>query len=183
MLLMQNSQMNNYGLRFAAFAELMSEICAHYWAVFVRRIMLPLLLWRGRDMVLLTNGQWVDVSPEFQPADIAWHYDSITHRLTKTRPLSAAVVQMTRWKWLGATSVARDRDMSDFFSELRISRGEALADAKIIDLFIHQKGWNPGSHLRVIDRMTADEREVWAYGDGPVAPSSSAEARELDYIR
>lgn len=178
---MQNSQMmNNYGLRFAAFAEQMSEICAHYWAVFVRRIILPLLLWRGRDMVLLTNGQWVDASPEFQPADIVWHYDSITHRLTRARQAAAPV---TRWKWLGAASIARGRDMSDFFSELRISRGEMLADAKVIDLFIHQKGWNPGSHLRIIDRMTADEREVWVYGDGPTAPSSSVEARELDYIR
>jgi hypothetical protein len=179
---MQNRQMlNNYGLRFAAFAEHMSEVCAHYWAVFVRRIVLPLLLWRGRDMVLLTNGQWVDASPEFQATDVTWIYDSITHRLTKARLSPTAPVM--RWKWLGAVSVARARDMSDFFSDLRISRGEMLADAKVIDLFIHQKGWNPGSQLRVIDRMTAEEHVVWAYGDGPAAPSSSAEARELDYIR
>lgn len=173
--------MNNYGIRLAAFAERTAEMCVYYWAVFVRRIVLPLILWRGRDMVLLTNGQWVDVSPEFQTADIAWHYDSITHRLTKIR----STAPVTRWKWLSAVSVTRERDMSDFFSELRISRGEALADAKVVDLFIHQKGWNPGSHLRIIDRMTAEERFVWAYGDGPAAPSSSEEtgARDLDYIR
>lgn len=170
--------MNNYGLRAAAFAEQVSEKCAYYWAVFVRRVLLPLMLWRGRDMVLLRNGQWVDVSPEFQPADITWHYDSITHRLTK-----ATAAPVTRWKWLGAVSVARGRDMSDFFSELRISRGEVISDAKVVDLFIHQKGWNPGSQLRVIDRMTAAEEIVWAYGDGPAAPASSAEARALDYIR
>lgn len=173
--------LNNYGLRFAAFADRMATICSYYWAVFVRRVLLPLMLWHGRDMVLLTNGQWVDVSPEFQPADIAWHYDSITHRLTRSRLPST--VPVTRWKWLGATSVARSRDMSDFFSELRISRGEVLSDAKVVDLFIHQKGWNPGSQLRVIERMTAEERIVWVYDDGPAAPSSSAEERELDYIR
>lgn len=170
--------MNNYGVRAAAFAEQISEKCAHYWAVFVRRILLPLFLWRGRDMVLLMNGQWVDVSPEFQAADISWHYDSITRRLTRPRLPATA-----RWKWLSATSVTQGRDMSDFFSELRISRGENIADAKIVDLFIHQKGWNPGSHLRIIDRITAEERDVWVYGGGPAAPSSSAEARELDYIR
>jgi hypothetical protein len=175
--------LNNYGVRAAAFAERVAEKCSYYWAVFVRRVLLPLMLWRGRDMVLLTNGQWVDVSPEFQPADITWHYDSITHRLTKTRLSSAAPV--VRWKWLGAVSVARGRDMSDFFSELRISRGETLSDAKVVDLFIHQKGWNPGSQLRVIDRITAEQRDVWAYGDGPAAPASSAEERvhELNYIR
>ena len=173
--------MNNYGLRCAAFAAQTADICAYYWAIVVRRIVLPLMLWRGRDMVLLTNGQWVDASPEFQAADIAWHYDSITRRLTKTH--SAAPV--ARWKWLSAVSVTRGRDMSDFFSELRISRGELLADAKVVDLFIHQKGWNPGSQLRVIERMTAEEKVVWAYGDGPAAPSSSANFRlhELDYIR
>lgn len=173
--------LNNYGLRCAAFAERMATICSYYWAVFIRRVVLPLMLWRGRDMVLLTNGQWVDASPEFQATDIVWHYDSITHRLTRAR--LSATAPVTRWKWLGATSVARGRDMSDFFSELRISRGEVLADAKVVDLFIHQKGWNPGSQLRVIDRMTAEERVVWAYGDGPAAPASSAEERELDYIR
>lgn len=173
--------MNNYGIRAAAFAERMATTCAYYWAVFVRRVLLPLLLWRGRDMVLLRNGQWVDVSPEFQAADITWRYDSIAHRLMRGQLPETAPV--TRWKWLGATSIGRGRDMSDFFSELRISRGEVIADAKVVDLFVHQKGWNPGSQLRVIDRITAEEREVWAYGDGPAAPTSSAEERELDYIR
>lgn len=177
---------NNYGLRLAAFAERTTEVGAYYWAIFIRRILLPLCLWRGRDMVLLTNGQWVDVSPEFQTADIEWYYDSITHHLTKARSSTPSVAApVTRWKWLSAVSVTRERDMSDFFSELRISRGEVLADAKVVNLFIHQKGWNPGSQLRIIDRMTAEEREVWAYGDGPSTPSSSAEIGvcELDYIR
>lgn len=172
--------MNNYGLRIASFTSHMMEICAHYWAILVRRIVLPLFLWKGRDMVLITNGQWVDVSPDFKNTDITWHYDSITQRLTKTD--SAAPV--TRWKWLGAVSVSLDRDMSDFFSELRISRGETLADAQVVDLFIHQKGWNPGSQLRIIERATAEERITWVR---PPSPSPSEEmktgARDLDYIR
>jgi hypothetical protein len=173
------SRMNSVVLRLAAFAERTNELCTYYWAVFVRRILLPMIVWRGRDMVLIKNGQWVDFSPEFHETDIDWHYDSITHRLTKAR----SVVPMLRWKWLGAFSMGKERDMSDFFSELRISRGEALADAKVVDLFIHQNGWNPGSQLRVIDRVTAEERVVWAYGDEPTSQLTETGARDLDYIR
>jgi hypothetical protein len=174
--------MNNYGLRLAAFAEQMSAICAHYWAVFIRRMLLPLFLWRGRDMVLLRNGQWVDASPEFAAADVQWQYDSIAHRIVRPATATAPVA---RWKWLAATSMQNGRDMSDFFSDLRISRGEPLADTKVVELFIHQKGWNPGMSLRVVNRMSAEE-EIVSLGEVRAASAADAAAtghRELDYIR
>jgi hypothetical protein len=171
--------MNNYGLRIAAFADQMATACAHYWAVFVRRFLLPLFLWKGRDMVLLRNGQWVDTSPEFAATDVQWQYDSITHRIVRPTTAEGPV---TRWKWLSATSMQNGRDMSDFFSDLRISRGEPLADTKVIELFIHQKGWNPGMSLRVVNRMSAEE-EIVSLGETRVAAEAITGYRELDYIR
>jgi hypothetical protein len=128
-------------------------------------------------MVLLNNGMWADASPDFNQTEITWYYDSITHRLTNGSG------PVTRWKWLGAT--ARGRDMSDFFSELRISRGGVLPDAKVVELFIHQKGWNPGNQIQIIDRVTAEESVIWLTGGGAreSAAATASGAVDLDYIR
>lgn len=166
----------NYGLRLAAFCERVNQFLLHQWAIFRVRVLLPALLWRGRNMFLLTNGMWVDASPDMRGDSVQWAYNAVDHRLIR---MGADNTRFQRWKWLAATSDC-GRDMSDFFSDLRITRaGGGLPDAKVIELFIHQKGWVPGRVLRVVDRATAEEEEVFLDG----RPPAPAPAVELDYIR
>ena len=166
----------NYGLRLAAFCERVSQFLLHQWAIFRIRVLLPALLWRGRNMFLLTNGMWVDASPDVRGDSVQWAYNAVDHRLIR---MGVDNTRLQRWKWLAATSDC-GRDMSDFFSDLRITRaGGDLPDTKVIELFIHQKGWVPGRVLRVVDRATAEEEEVFLDG----RPAASPVAVELDYIR
>lgn len=172
----------NYGLRLAAFCERVSQFLLHQWAIFRVRVLLPALLWRGRNMLLLTNGIWVDASPDVRSDSVQWAYNAVEHRLIR---MGVDNTRFQRWKWLAATSDC-GRDMSDFFSDLRIARagGGNLPDTKVIELFIHQKGWIPGRVLRVVDRATAEEEEVFLDGRPVAAPVPvAAPAPVLDYIR
>ena len=170
----------NYGLQLAAFCEQVSAFIARKWAAFRIYILLPALLWRGRNMALLTSGMWVDASPDIPVTSVAWMYDALNHRLVRAG--SPETTPFRRWKWLSATSDC-GRDMSEFFSDLRIVRGAELPDAKVIELFVHQKGWVPGRVLRVVDRVSAEEMDVYLDGRPTAAASAATAAAELDYIR
>jgi hypothetical protein len=169
----------SFWLHFAAYMEITYEWLQQRWLLFTRRLLLPALVYRGRDMFLLRNGLWVDAAVSIHDEQIIWRYDSITHRLTHgPGPLQ-------RWPWIAAVSGC-GRDMSDFFADLRITRGPRLTDAKIVELFIHQKGWVPSRDIRITRRDDATEETLYvnihsAITD--VAPSSSRSENDLNYIR
>jgi hypothetical protein len=152
----------------------------HQWLLFTRRLVLPALVYSGRDMILLKNGLWIDTTSVIPEDQIAWHYDSITHRLTHgSGPLQ-------RWQWISAVSGC-GRDMSDFFADLRISRGvPPLTTAKVIELFIHQKGWVPSRNIKITRRDDATEETLYVHIHNPItdaAPTSSRSENDINYIR
>jgi len=118
-----------------------------------RRFVVPLALWGGRDMVLLTNGQWVDGTVPQE--HVRWRYDAEKHTLVSQ---GAEGSRLVRWPWLSI--VCGDRDLSDFFQSLRLSAGQPLADDKAIMLFAHQKRWIPTGDLHIVRRDGSEETYV-----------------------
>ena len=107
----------------------------------------------GHDMLLLTDGHWVDARVVVPEDSIAWAYCSEKHVLTAAA--AAPGTRLSRWSWL---SVMHDgRDISEFFVGLRLSSGHDLSVAALMRLFAHQKGWIPRGELHVTDRMGVDE--------------------------
>lgn len=146
-----------------------------------RRLLLSnILLKGGRDMYLLTNGSWVDVSPHYSTEQITWCYNCELKTLAK--PTDTYPHRTRRWDWL---SVIADsgRDMSDFFSGLRISVGHSIAADKVLALFAYQNGWSPTGRLRILLR-TGDEEVVDAItGHRLHHPEAAPRLPELNYIR
>jgi hypothetical protein len=169
----------SFWIHFAAYIETVYEWIRGQWLLFTRRTLLPALVYNGRDMILLKNGMWVDSRASFSDDHIVWRYDSITQRLTN------GTGSLQRWPWISAVSGC-GRDMSDFFADLRISRGSHLADAKIIELFIYQKGWVPSRNIRITRRDDATEETLYVSIHSPmtdVALTSSRSENDVNYIR
>ena len=104
-----------------------------------------------RSMLLLKNGQWVDVGRGFSEDQVAWVYDAGRHLIH--RPQEVVTGRGERWPWLGAVEYADGgRDLTDFFAELKVSRGPTPAVATVLGLFAHQKGWMPRGRLMVTRR-------------------------------
>lgn len=170
----------SFWLRVIAYMETAYSWISEQWRLFTRRLVLPALVYCGRDMILLKNGLWIDNSSLIQEDQIAWRYDSITHRLTQgTGPLQ-------RWPWVSAISGC-GRDMSDFFADLRVSRGvPPPTHAKVIELFIYQKGWVPSRDIRITRRDDATEQTLHIHIYSLItdaAPTSSRSENDLNYIR
>ena len=162
-------------LRLAAFLETVSEFLQIKWLLFQRRILLPAIVYSGRDMILLKNGLWIDVNPDISESQIAWRYDSIKHHLIH----SPGPVQ--RWQWISAVSGC-GRDMSDFFADLRVSRGSQLTLTKIIELFIYQKGWVPTRDIRITRRDDASEETIYVHISSPITDITPS-IGDVNYIR
>lgn len=148
-----------------------------------RRLLLPLALWGGRDMALLTNGQWVDgVVP---PEQVRWHYDAEKHVLTYR---GAEGARLVRWPWLSVA--CGEKDLSEFFQGLRLSAGHGLADDKAVMLFAHQKRWVPAGDLHIVRRdgseetYALDENGVHVRHSAP-QQGQSAEERiaQINYVK
>jgi hypothetical protein len=118
-----------------------------------RRLLLPIALWGGRDMTLLTNGQWVD--GRAPPEQVRWRYDAEKHVLVRT---GAEAERLVRWPWLSVA--CGTQDLSEFFQGLRLSAGHQLADDKAVMLFAHQKRWVPGGDLQIVRRDGSEETYV-----------------------
>lgn len=122
-----------------------------------------------RSMFLLKNGQWVDVGHGFRIDQVIWMYDAGRHMLH--RPLEPVAGRGDRWPWLGvAEHTEGGRDLTDFFTELRIIRVQPPSVATILGLFAHQKGWMPTGHL-AITRRDGEEMVIDAI-TGSVVQSS-----------
>ena len=95
-----------------------------------RRYVAPLFL-QGRDMVLLTTGGWVDDLPNIPESSVECRYLAEEQHL-----VFPGGGRMGRFPWLAVTDA--DHDMTDFFTDLRISAGNELSDEEIISLYAHQ---------------------------------------------
>jgi hypothetical protein len=130
-----------------------------------------------RSMLLLQSGQWVDIGRGFHMTQVAWVYDSAHHMLY--RPGENIVGRGIRWPWLGALEAGGDeRDLTDFFTELRVSSAPTPAVPAVLGLFAHQKGWLPRGRI-VVTRRDGEEMLLDATTGAVVdvaAPSSGGGA-------
>ncbi len=117
-----------------------------------RRLLLPLALHGGRDMVLLKNGQWVDTHSSIPPDRIESVYDAEKHTV---RSLENGKGRLTRWSWLSVMNGSRD--FSEFFADLRISAGYSLSPQAVLALLASQKAQVPVGPLRVTLRDGSEE--------------------------
>lgn len=115
-----------------------------------RRLLLPIAHWGGRDMVLLTNGQWVDHTQSIPDALVQAVYNSEKHAV-----LGRVAARTVRWPWLSVQ--AGNIDMSDFFQGLRISSGLEVSRDKALMLYAHQKGVVPSGDLHIVNRNGEEE--------------------------
>jgi len=108
-------------------------------------------LYDPRTMFLLQNGQWVDKGAGFRTEQIAWIYDAPYHMLYRSG--EAVVGRGIRWSWLGVVEAGGEqRDLTDFFTELRISQAPTPSVSAMLGLFAHQKGWMPRGQLQITRR-------------------------------
>lgn len=150
-----------------------------------RRVIIPLAHWGSRDMVLLSNGIWIDKSEwASPPATATWIYYAERQHLvpvSDTLPCNAqGEIRMKRWPWLGVTSGTLD--MTPFFTDLRIVDGNTLPAAKAIQLFIHQTGTVPVDPLTITLRNGS---EITLTAEGLTVPESDSTetVTELNYVR
>jgi len=138
-----------------------------------------------RTMFLLQSGQWVDAGPRFDMDQIAWVYDAPRHMLYRSR--ETIVGRGIRWPWLGALEAGgEERDLTDFFTELRVSSAPTPPVAAALGLFAHQKGWLPQGHI-VVTRRDGEEMLIDATTGSIVdtAPASGGggSVAHVNYIR
>ena len=147
-----------------------------------RRLLLPIAHWGGRDMALLTNGQWLDASRSLAASQVRWRYDSEHHVLVHA---GAEEARLVRWPWLSV--VSGEKDLSDFFQGLRLSAGHQLTDDKAIMLFAHQKGWLPEGDLHIVRRDGSEETYTLGSDGVHVRRGAAASAEErveqVNYIK
>lgn len=145
-----------------------------------RRLLLPLALWGGRDMALLTNGQWID--GRAPPEQVRWRYDAEKHVLVRQ---GAEDARLVRWPWLSVA--CGEYDLSDFFQGLRLSAGHGMADDKAIMLFAHQKRWVPGGDLHIVRRDGSEETYTLdasgSHVRKEVGPSAVDNVDQINYVK
>jgi hypothetical protein len=142
----------------------------------VRMFALTFLLRGGRNMVMLTNGQWVDDHGAVPAIRKRWIYDAATHTVRDSADPSG---RLHRWQWLSLTE--DQKDYTDFFTGLRTSTG--LRPAAALDLMACQTGNVPSGRLRAILR-DGSEVVLTETGD-PVVTESEMLARvdSVNHIR
>lgn len=142
-------------------------------------------------MNLLMNGSWVDSSVHVPDCQIAWRYDSQHHQLHHAD--HGADSGLARHGWIAV--VHADRDMSEFFSGLRHTRGQTPSHNSLLMLYAHQTGWCPFGSLQIMDR--SGEEQVLDISEAFPATKVSSKKKEresptlqaiqssanLDYIR
>lgn len=123
-----------------------------------RRWLLPFAAAGGRDMVLLTNRSWIDANDSIPPTCIAIYYNSDTH----TVQTAGRQGRLGRLPWLSV--IAHGKDISEFFSRLRISDQVCLTDEEMLMLFAHQTGWLATGKLDITLRSGDEVKILPSYG-------------------
>jgi len=120
-----------------------------------------------RDMVLLTNGSWIDATARVNPLQVAARYDADKHVVSGKQE-----TETVRWGWLDA--VQGERNMSDWFSSLRVTRDAGLSNRSALMLYAHQTGWVPSIEEPVLI-VTRMGMEIELTGSGDLKQKSSLE--------
>ena len=103
-------------------------------------------------MVLLTTGGWVDDLPNIPEASVECRYLADEQHI-----VFPGEGRMVRFPWLAATDA--EHDMTDFFTDLRISAGNELMDEEIMSLYAHQRQQFPVEPISITLR-NGEERVI-----------------------
>jgi len=138
-------------MQVAAFIQSLSEVLYKYVNYIRIQYLLPLVASGGRNMFLLKNGQWIDTYIHVATTDIDLIYDSDRHAI-----FGFDGEKTGRWPWLSVV-VNGSTDISEFFSSLRISAGQAITPQVAMMLYAHQRGTLYTRNITIMDR-SGDER-------------------------
>jgi hypothetical protein len=118
-----------------------------------RNYVTPLALQGGRNMVLLRAGGWVDALPQIPEDSIVCRYLAEEKHIV----CSGNNGRLIRFPWL---SVVDDtHDMTDFFTDLRITADHDIFHEDVMSLYAHQCQRFPVAPVQIITR-DGDEIEL-----------------------
>jgi len=117
-----------------------------------RNYVTPLALQGGRDMVLLRSGGWVDALPDIPEEAISCRYLADQQQI-----VYAGGSRLVRFPWLAV--VDETHDMTDFFTDLRISVGQDIMNEDVMSLYTHQRQRFPRGPIQITTR-DGDEIEL-----------------------
>jgi len=123
------------------------------WQRCRRTYVTPLALQGGRDMVLLRAGGWVDALPQIPEDSISCRYLAEEKHIVFANGNS----RMVRFPWLSV--VDEEHDMTDFFTDLRITAENDLLHEDIMSLYAHQRQRFPVAPVQITTR-DGDEIEL-----------------------
>ena len=126
------------------------------WQRCRRNYVTPLALRGGRDMVLLRAGGWVDALPQIPEDSIVCRYLAEENNIVFVDS-SGNSSRLVRFPWLSV--VDEEHDMTDFFTDLRITADQELLHEDIMSLYAHQRQRFPVAPIQIITR-DGDEVEL-----------------------
>lgn len=121
-----------------------------------RNYVTPLALQGGRDMVLLRAGGWVDALPQIPEDSISCRYLAEEKHIVFVDS-SGCRSRLQRFPWLSV--VDETHDMTDFFTDLRITADHDILHEDIMSLYAHQCQRFPVAPIHIITR-DGDEIEL-----------------------
>jgi hypothetical protein len=121
-----------------------------------RTYVTPLVLQGGRDMVLLRSGGWVDSLADIPEEAISCRYDAEKQNIVFT---DSSNNRFVRFPWLSV--VDDSHDMTEFFTDLRISANHDLLHEEVMSLYMHQRLRYPVAPIQITTR-DGDEIELGA---------------------
>jgi len=119
-----------------------------------RNYVTPLALQGGRDMVLLRAGGWVDDLPQIPEDSITCRYLAEENNIVF---IDSTNLRLRRFPWLSVTDASHD--MTDFFTDLRITADRELLHEEIMSLYAHQCQRFPVAPIQITTR-DGDEIEL-----------------------
>jgi hypothetical protein len=138
-----------------------------------RQILVPLVLTGRRDMVMLTNGQWIDDPRGGIPdSAVRYFYDAEKHTVRS----AGDTVRVQRWPWLTLTT---DRDdFTDFITGLRAGTG--VRPAAVLTLLACQKRVAPAGRMHVTLR---DGTDIMVTENGEPVPTDVDGTAGVNHIQ
>jgi hypothetical protein len=121
-----------------------------------RTYITPMVLQGGRDMVLLRSGGWVDSLTDIPEEVISCRYNAEKQNIVFT---DCSNNRLVRFPWLSV--VDDSHDMTEFFTDLRISADHDLLHEEVMSLYMHQRLRYPVAPIQITTR-DGDEIELGA---------------------
>jgi hypothetical protein len=107
-------------------------------------------------MVLLRSGGWVDSLADIPEEAISCRYDAEKQNIVFT---DSSNNRFVRFPWLSV--VDDSHDMTEFFTDLRISANNDLLHEEVMSLYMHQRLRYPVAPIQITTR-DGDEIELGA---------------------